>query len=88
MSLIEHTSGESPSRCILDSWQEIVGRLIALEKTDAELIVRLSSGAIAYPVESDIADYLRQELSGHEGSRVGVVRTNLQDRPILVRVES
>ena len=73
-------------RFILNSWEELIGELETLEIADGEFIVQLSTGSLAYPIGSERATYLEEELTGHEGSRVSILRTDLKDQPILLTI--
>lgn len=84
MNTKQNSQSRSFERVILGDWEEIVGRLTKVEERDGEFIVHLSSGTIAYPTNSRIADHLNEMLAGHTNERVAILRTNLPEKPVLV----
>jgi hypothetical protein len=69
----------------LGRWEEIVGKLVSVEEVDGELVVNISSvSRLRFPPNSHEARLVRDELEGREGDRIGVLRTDLAKRPIVV----
>lgn len=74
--------------CQLQPFEEVKGRLIHVERCDGQAVVLLSTGTVSFPVGSTEADIAETELIGHEGDVVHLLRLDLPQRPIVVRVES
>lgn len=78
-------------RCRLDMWWEIVGVLRGARESGHvyEIYIECNERLykLACPVESREAGILREKLEGLEGRVIGILRTDLADEPVAVRVE-
>jgi len=82
--LLDERSQEA--RIHLRCWEEVVGRFLGLERDDQWLIVKISYGILIFPVDSPEAQFLTEKLKGLSGRRVGILRTDLVEKPIVVKV--
>lgn len=67
-------------------FEEIVGELHTIEHSGGLVYVRLSTGTLRFEDSSRKAEICRQNLAGHEGDRVGILRTTLTEEPLVVRI--
>lgn len=78
-------------KCYLDEWWEIVGALLGTRVNgyDYEVYVECHETLykLVYPAGSREAGILREKLKGLEGKVIGILRTDLVDEPVAVRVE-
>jgi hypothetical protein len=78
-------------RCVLDEWWEIVGILLGTRMNgyDYEVYVecRETLYKLVYHADSREAAILREKLRGLVGRVIGILRTDLVDEPVAVRVE-
>ncbi|GAI21140.1 unnamed protein product [marine sediment metagenome] len=72
----------------LAPWEEVVGEFEKLENDDTLRVhmkcVKLY--ILEYDKNSDEARALLTKLAGWEGSRVGILRTDILEKPIMVRI--
>ena len=75
----------------LDEWWEIVGVLLGTRINGYEYEVyvecREKLYKLVYHLESREAGILKKKLQGLEGRVIGILRTDLADEPVAVRVE-
>lgn len=76
-----------PDHVHLDPWEELTGELVEITAADGRVIVELSGGTLAYPIDSLEADQMQKELTGMEGRTVGILRTDNTDSPLAITVE-
>jgi hypothetical protein len=76
-----------PDHVQLDRWEELTGELVGITVTDGRVIVDLSGGTLAYPLDSVEADQMQKELTGMEGRTVGILRTDNTDSPLAITIE-
>lgn len=74
----------------LDRWQEVIGRLNGLEKRERTVEVSIDTGddisTIEFPRDSTEANILLEALRDvDEGQKIGILRTDLPNRPIVIR---
>jgi hypothetical protein len=78
-------------RCHLDEWWEIVGVLLGTRMSGYEYEVyvecREKLYKLVYHADSREAGILSKKLRGLEGRVIGILRTDLVDEPVAVRVE-
>ena len=78
-------------RCRLREWWEIAGVLRGTRVNGLEYDVFVECDErlyrLVYPVESKEAEILGEKLRGLEGRVIGILRTDLSDMPVAVRVE-
>jgi hypothetical protein len=78
-------------KCYLREWWEIVGVLqgIRINGYEYEVYVECDDTLykLVYHVESREARILREKLERLEGRVIGILRTDLVDEPVMVRVE-
>ena len=70
----------------LEPWMEIVGKLQRLFIDDDYLYVEIDNNVLRFRKESDETSYLQRELDGLVGKQIAVLRTNMPEKPILVRL--
>jgi len=70
----------------LELWGEIVGRLIAVRREENWLRVELDCGVLLFPIDGPGAITLEEDLRDLIGKVIGIIRTDLGERTILVRV--
>jgi hypothetical protein len=71
----------------LDPWEELTGELVEITVGDGRVIVELSGGTLAYPIDSVEADQMQEELTGMKGRTVGILRTDNTESPLAISVE-
>jgi len=73
----------------LDEYKEIIGEFIELKESDnieVTLSIQGEKKKLIYPKDSKEADILEEKLKDIEkGSRIGILRTDLDERPIGIR---
>lgn len=69
----------------LDPFQEIIGELEAIHRTDAITVVELSSGRLEFPAASVEAAICERKLTGREGERIAILRTASPEIPLRIR---
>ena len=78
-------------KCYLREWWEIVGVLLGTRVNgyDYEVYIECNDTLykLVYHVESREADILREKLDESVGMVIGILRTDLADEPVMVRVE-
>jgi hypothetical protein len=78
-------------KCYLREWWEIVGVLLGtrMNGCDYEVYVECNETLykLVYHAESREAGIIREKLKGLEGRVIGILRTDLVDEPVAVRVE-
>ncbi len=78
-------------RCHLDEWWEIVGVLLGTRVIDGffEVYMRCYEELckLEYRGDSDEAGILKEKLEGLEGKVIGILRTDIEDKPVMVRVD-
>jgi hypothetical protein len=78
-------------RCYLREWWEIVGVLLGMRMNgcDYEVYVECHETLyrLVYYAESREAGILLEKLQGLEGKVIGILRTDLVEEPVAVRVE-
>lgn len=65
----------------LKPWEEIVGRLEEIEEADEEIIANISGYRVVLP------KYMKRKLSKCHGKRIGILRTDIEGKEYLLRVE-
>lgn len=73
-------------RVSLGPYQELVGTVVAIQRTDTSTILELSSGTIEFQASSDEADICQRLLAGREGEQVAILRTPSEDTPLRIRL--
>jgi hypothetical protein len=74
----------------LKEWWEVVGVLKGVREIHGRLEVYMDCGELyrlTFPGDSAEAEVLRRGLQGMEGRVVGILRTDLRDMPIAVRLD-
>jgi hypothetical protein len=75
----------------LDEWWEIVGVLLGTRVNGYDYEVYISCREklykLVYHTESKETAILSEKLRGLEGRVIGILRTDLVDEPVAVRVE-
>ena len=71
----------------LQPWQEYVGEFAGLCEEQGFLIVEFSKCRLRFNDPSPSAEILRDELAGVEGRRVTILRTDLPDRPVVIKID-
>lgn len=72
----------------LAPWEEVVGELEKLEDKDT-LRIRIkvvNFYTLEFEKNSDEARVLRGELAGREGSLVRILKTDILEKPLMVRI--
>jgi len=74
----------------LARWQEVIGRLNELKKKESTVEVSIEIGGdistIEFPRDSTEANILLEALRDvDEGQKIGILRTDLPNRPIVIR---
>jgi hypothetical protein len=82
----EPVSPEYESHMHLDPWNEVIGQLEQIAVDGPRIGVTLSSGTLAYPLESREAEVLRERLVGKEGATVHILRCPDPAEPLRIRV--
>lgn len=79
-------SGERMLR--LAPWEEVVGEFEKLEDKDTPRvrIKMVNFCTLEFEKNSDEARVLREELAGREGSLVRILRTDILEKPLMVRI--
>lgn len=67
-------------------WMELTGKLCGISRDEHFTHVRIEHWMLSFPNGSEEADLLRQKLAKAVGKKIGVLRTDLPDNPLLVRV--
>lgn len=75
---------ERGKRIFLAPFEELCGRVIDLQRTDVDLVVKLTSGTLVFPLNSTEAAICEDELEGNAGNWVSILRISDPDNPILV----
>ena len=71
----------------LRPWAEIVGQFTGLLTEGGYVYCQIGGKTLAFPTDSAIAKYLRERLDDDFiGRTIGILRTDLADQPILVRL--
>ena len=68
---------------ILDPWEEACGTLKAVRDERPNLV--LDFGKFSIKLRSNESATIRNELESKIGSRIAVLRTDLPDRPLVMR---
>lgn len=78
-------------RCHLDEWWEIVGVLLGTRVNGYNYEVYIECGEKLYKLvchaESLETRLLQEKLRGLRGRVIGILRTDLVDEPVMVRLE-
>lgn len=78
-------------RCYLKEWWEIVGVLLGTRMNGYDYEVYIECWEklyrLVYRADSREAGILREKLQGLEGKVIGILRTDLVEEPLGVRVE-
>lgn len=67
----------------LDPWEEARGTLMAVK--DEGIYLVLDFGKFSIRLRSNESTAIRNRLKSKIGSRIGVLRTDLPDRPLVMR---
>ena len=65
-------------------WREVVGPLCDLEADEDSVCLRLGDKVLRIPNDESIRERLRELI----GKRIGVLTTDLPERPVLIRLLS
>jgi hypothetical protein len=75
----------------LKEWSEIVGVLEETMEDDFSYDVYIKCNTtlyvLKYPVDSKEAGILREKLRGLKGRRIGILRTDFEDEPVMVGLD-
>jgi len=89
MDEISHRNENVKEHVILDEWKEIMGEFVELnEKDNLEVSISIQgeNKKLVYPKKSKESRILKDELRDIEkGSKIGILRTDLDERPICIR---
>ena len=70
----------------ISPWSEIVGIYFGLIIDECFTQVKIGNNAVSFPKDSDEEKYLRNRLNNSLiGSKIGILKTDMSDKPILVR---
>lgn len=70
-------------------WSEVTGTYHGSQVDGHHIYVRIGKRAVAFAVESREASLVRRRLSENMvGRKIGILKTNLPDKPLLFRVVS
>ena len=71
----------------LRHWHEAVDIFLGLDRDGHWLMVRMGCGHLAFPIDSKESEVLGKVLKDELiGQRIGILRTDLDSKPIVVRV--
>ena len=70
----------------LGEYQEISGKLVALDEDKEAVRIVLSVGTLEYPIGSREAEICVKELSGQIGHRVSIIRTPSTTDPLRIQL--
>ncbi len=76
----------------LARWQEVMGRLDDLKKKESTVQVSINTGGnistLEFSRDSREAEILLEDLKDvDEGKKIGILRTDLPNRPIVIRLK-
>lgn len=71
----------------LGRWWELTGIFKGFETRGEKLRAILDCGILEFGRESRESKILREELDNCEGQRVGILRTDLPEKPLAIRIE-
>jgi hypothetical protein len=64
----------------LRPWEEVVGPLTELDDDEGILLAKIGKIALALPID------MAEVLNPHLGQRIGILRTDLSNKPYLLRI--
>lgn len=77
----------NPKKMMLREWHEVCGTFRGLQRDDNGITVTFDGFELCVYTESE-AEIVEQSLSDSlQGARVSILKTDLPDRPLLVKVE-
>jgi len=85
--MIDTRQRRSRERITLDPWQEVTGKLENVKVDKGWLLVHLSVGTLVFPAASPEARICMTELTASLGSRVSILRTSIDEKPLVVNSE-
>lgn len=75
------------SSALFPKWTEMVGIFEGLGVVSGSTIIKINEESFAFFNESSEASCLRERLGSNlMGKRIGILRTDLSDKPFLVRL--
>jgi len=70
----------------LEPWMELVGSLRELSHDDKFTYIKIGDAVLSFINGSQEAELLTQKLHKCVGERVGILKTDLSDNPLLLRL--
>lgn len=75
---------DDPHNIRLQPWEEVVGRIRFVEEREFQFVVGLAGGSVIFPLGSAEAAIVGEQLEDANGELVSILRTGLDDPPIVV----
>ena len=72
----------------LQIWMEIIGKLQGISRDDYYIYLEIDNKSIPFRRESREALYLKDKIDVFIGKSIALLRTDIPDKPILVRLVS
>lgn len=72
----------------LKKWEEIIGKFRGINQDNGCLNIHMDGfSPLSYPLDSIESSILKKELEDVEsGTKIGILRTDIKDKPIVVRL--
>ena len=84
---IEQEEMPRSNHIYLRPWNEAVDIFLGLDKDGHLLMVMMGCGHLAFPIDSKEAEVLGKVLKDELiGQRIGILRTDIDSKPIVVRL--